>query len=98
MISKRLIREMKTSQKYVIYNVLFQWIALIANICLMFCASSLIVNVLNRALTVSGIWIIAAIAAISLGVRFACALASSKRAGFLPKACGSRCAKKSTPG
>lgn len=78
MISKRLIREMKTSQKYVIYNVLFQWIALIANICLMFCASSLIVNVLNRALTVSGIWIIAAIAAISLGVRFACALASSK--------------------
>lgn len=78
MISKRLIREMKTSRKYVFYNVLFQWISLLANIGLMFCAAFGLVQVINRTISASQVaWLFAAVV-LFLAIRFGCSIAASK--------------------
>ncbi|MCR8644400.1 ABC transporter transmembrane domain-containing protein [Paenibacillus sp. N1-5-1-14] len=76
MINKRLIREMSHSKKYIGYNVVFQWICLLANVAAIFTIGLLLQdlyegNTVNLLLTTS--IIIGAIA-----VRFICNLFAAK--------------------
>jgi ABC-type transport system involved in cytochrome bd biosynthesis fused ATPase/permease subunit len=86
MINKRLIGTVSDSKKYIAGNVIFQWIALVANICLMTDITYLLValfykKVENRDFVISG--------CVALGcviVRFLCNIASSRMSFLSSKA------------
>ncbi len=82
MINRRLIGVVPESRRYVAGNVAAQWVSLAANICLMCSIARLLAGLMDG--TASGAAIIgtAAVGAIALAVRFACALLAS-RLGYL---------------
>ncbi len=82
MINKRLIGAVPESKKYIAGNVIVQWMALIANVCMMGSIASLLQRLFDRTATTSAIVVTVVIGLIALAVRFVCALASS-RMGYL---------------
>ena len=82
MIKTRLMKLLKGSEKYIIQNILWQWIALLFQIAAIFAAGTFLQSLMTGALN-QGIWIrTAVIAVLSLLVRFGCekmaAIASGK--------------------
>lgn len=79
-MDKRLIGTVKESKRYVMGNVAFQWISLLANICLMagiaMVLSDLFQGRMEHLLAVAGI------AAVTLAIRFLCAIGAA-RMGYL---------------
>ena len=82
MIDKRLIRTVRESKKYIAWNVIYQWISLVANITMMVSIadllSSLFANTADRENFVCTVILLAA----AVGIRYFCAVQSAKM-GYL---------------
>ena len=72
MIKTRLMKLLKGSEKYIIQNILWQWIALLFQIAAIFAAGTFLQSLMDGTLN-QGIWTrTAVIAVLSLLVRFGC--------------------------
>ena len=82
MIDKRLIRTVRESKKYIAWNVIYQWISLVANITMMVriadLLSRLFANTADRENFVCTVIVVAA----AVGIRYFCAVQSAKM-GYL---------------
>lgn len=89
MIDKRLIRTVRESKKYIAWNVIYQWISLVANITMMVSIADLLsrlfANTADRENFVCTVIVVAA----AVGIRYFCAVQSAKM-GYL----SSKAAKK----
>ena len=72
MIKANLIKEMKGSQRYVILNVVWQWIALISQIFAAVSISVLIAGMYLKDVVLEKVWITLIIVGISIGVKILC--------------------------
>lgn len=82
MINKRLIGTVSQSKTYIAGNVALQWCSLAANMVLMTGIASLLASLLSGQADARQLAITGAVAAVCLGVRFACTLGAS-RMGYL---------------
>ena len=82
MIDKRLIRTVRESKKYIAWNVIYQWISLVANITMMVSIADLLsrlfANNADRENYVCTVIVLAA----AVGIRYFCAVQSAKM-GYL---------------
>ena len=82
MIDKRLIRPVRESKKYIAWNVIYQWISLVANITMMVSIADLLsrlfANTADRENFVFTLIVVAA----AVGIRYFCAVQSAKM-GYL---------------
>ena len=82
MIDKRLIRKVRESKKYIAWNVIYQWISLVANITMMVSIADLLsrlfANTADRENFVCTVIVVAA----AVGIRYFCAVQSAKM-GYL---------------
>ena len=82
MIDKRLIRTVRESKKYISWNVIYQWISLVANITMMVSIADLLsrlfANTADRENFVCTVIVVAA----AVGIRYFCAVQSAKM-GYL---------------
>ena len=82
MIDKRLIRTVRASKKYLAWNVIYQWISLVANITMMVSIADLLsrlfANTADRENFVCTVIVVAA----AVGIRYFCAVQSAKM-GYL---------------
>ena len=82
MIDKRLIRTARESKKYIAWNVIYQWISLVANITMMVSIADLLsrlfANTADRENFVCTVIVVAA----AVGIRYFCAVQSAKM-GYL---------------
>lgn len=78
MFNKRLISTVKGSFKYVIQNVILQWVGLLGNIAIIIAIGILLQQVLTGTITLSNILIVAAIAIVSLTIRYIATVQGSK--------------------
>ena len=76
MIDKRLIRTVRESKKYIAWNVIYQWISLVANITMMVSIADLLsrlfANTADRENFVCTVIVVAA----AVGIRYFCAAAA----------------------
>ncbi len=82
MINKRLIGTVKESKKYIAGNVICQWVSLAANIAMMGAIAHMLQSLYEGNTQDGQIGLTAAIAAVAVIIRFACAVTSS-RMGYL---------------
>ncbi len=82
MIKKRLLNMVPESKRYIILNVLFQWISLIANIVMMAAITGLLAGLFSGTQSTGQIIRTAVICAIALCVRSGCSVSAS-RMGYL---------------
>ena len=82
MIDKRLIGMVPESKKYVVGNVLMQWISLAANVVLMMSITRFFASLYAKNVTGKDFAVFAVIAVMAVAVRFFCAIGAS-RMGFL---------------
>ena len=82
MINKRLIGTVEESKKYIAGNVACQWVSLAANISMMGAIAHLLQHLYEGTADGKSIGITAMFAALAVGVRFICAILSS-RMGYL---------------
>ena len=82
MIDKRLIRTVRESKKYIAWNVIYQWISLVANITMIVSIADLLsrlfANTADRENFVCTVIVVAA----AVGIRYFCAVQSAKM-GYL---------------
>lgn len=82
MIDKQLIRTVRESKKYIAWNVIYQWISLVANITMMVSIADLLsrlfANTADRENFVCTVIVVAA----AVGIRYFCAVQSAKM-GYL---------------
>ena len=82
MIDKRLIRTVRESKKYIAWNVIYQWLSLVANITMMVSIADLLsrlfANTADRENFVCTVIVVAA----AVGIRYFCAVQSAKM-GYL---------------
>ncbi len=86
MINKRLIGTVKESKKYIAWNVVLQWVSLIANIAMMGAIAHLLQSMFKGSAGTSRIILTAVIAAVAVVVRFICATLSSRMSYLSSKA------------
>lgn len=72
MIKKRLIRLMADSRKYIVHNVLWQWVALCASIAIMMTAGQLLEDGYRERLTLEGVILSAIGIIVCAGLRMIC--------------------------
>lgn len=77
MIDKRLIGTVKESKKYVIANVLLQWVSLLANITMMATVAVLLQKLYNQTADNKAYLLTAAITIGMIVIRYCCSIASS---------------------
>ena len=82
MINKRLIGTVKESKKYIVGNVVSQWVSLAANITMMASIAKMLESLYIGNAVASQIAVTAAVTLVAVIVRFACAVISS-RMGYL---------------
>ena len=82
MINKRLIGTVKESKKYIAGNVICQWVSLAANITMMGAIAKMLQSLFEGTAGNRQIFLTAAIAAVAVLIRFACATAASQM-GYL---------------
>lgn len=82
MINKRLIGAVSESKKYIACNVILQWCALLANIVMMTCITSLLAGLFMGDINKNSIVITAVITICAVLVRFGCAVGAA-RMGYL---------------
>ena len=78
MIDKRLLKMIGSDKKYIYLNVLFQWIALAADMVMMFFLADLIQQLYERTATGGSIGLTLGVSVLALAVRYLCAKESSK--------------------
>lgn len=72
MIKTRLVRLLSHAKKYIVYNILWQWIALLAQIAAVFSIADLLERIIFSAATAENIRNTAAVLLLSVIVRFVC--------------------------
>ncbi|MBQ8622449.1 MAG: ATP-binding cassette domain-containing protein, partial [Oscillospiraceae bacterium] len=82
MINKRLIGTVKESKKYIAGNVICQWVSLAANITMMGAIARMLQSLYDGGASDGQTALTAVIAAVTVAIRFVCAVASS-RMGYL---------------
>lgn len=85
MINKQLINTVIESKKYIIINVILQWISLIANIFMIFAIGNLLQQAYNHDLTKRYIVTTLIISIVAILVRFVCSKGVSKMSYFASK-------------
>ncbi|MGN1165358.1 MAG: ABC transporter ATP-binding protein/permease [Lachnospiraceae bacterium] len=78
MINKRLIGAVGESKKYIVGNVMCQWISLAANITMMASIATLLAGLFEKTVGTRQLVITLIIAVIAMAVRFLCTILSSK--------------------
>ena len=78
MIKKRLLALMKESKKYLVYNVVWQWLAMLTSAVTMFLAGHLVEQAWNRQLTGGRIAGAAAVILVAVGIRMVCSRQAAK--------------------
>ena len=86
MIDKRLIGTVRESKKYILGNVVFQWLSLAANIGMMCAIAALFQGLWQGSAGTAQILRTALIAALAAGMRYFCAVASSRMSYLSSKA------------
>ena len=82
MINKRLIGTVKESKKYIVGNVVSQWVSLVANITMMAAIAKMLESLYEESTVEGQIALTAAVTIVAVIVRFACTVISN-RMGFL---------------
>ena len=82
MMDKRLLSFLGSSKKYIIWNVVFQWLSLCMNIVLMMSTANLIQKLYNGTATSSNLIMLAVIVVLALVVRYVC-VQGENRMSFL---------------
>lgn len=78
MINKRLIKTVHNSKKYIIANVIFQWISLLSNIFLILTVSNLIEKIYNKEWTSTYLYHSIFYIVLCIILRFICTILSTK--------------------
>ena len=78
MINKRLINSVSESKKYIAANVIFQWLSLISNICMIFSITNILQQLFTHTLNSKTLTYTAIIIIVSICIRFICTVLSSK--------------------
>ena len=86
MIDKRLVGTVRESKKYILGNVVFQWLSLAANIGMMCAIAALFQGLWQGSTGTAQILRTALIAALAAGIRYFCAVASSRMSYLSSKA------------
>lgn len=82
MINKRLISTVKESKKYIVGNVILQWISLLANIGMMLSITKLLAELFEQTAEMKDIMTTLCVAIAAVLVRFACTVGAAKM-GYL---------------
>lgn len=82
MIDKRLIRTVRESKKYIAWNVIYQWISLVANITMMVSIADLLSRLFANAADRENFVCTVIVVAAAVGIRYFCAVQSAKM-GYL---------------
>lgn len=82
MINKRLIRTVGESKRYIVGNVLLQWLSLLANIAMMAAITALLAGLFSGSADGGSLLAAALAAAAAIAVRFACTTGAA-RMGYL---------------
>ena len=82
MIDKRLIRTVRESKKYIAWNVIYQWISLVANITMMVSIADLLSRLFANTADRENFVCIVIVVAAAVGIRYFCAVQSAKM-GYL---------------
>lgn len=85
MISKRLIKEMKSSMKYVKRNVIYQWLSLLSNIILIITIGSFINDLIEEKINGHSLIILVTIAFSMILIRSFCMIQASKMSYYASK-------------
>ena len=80
MIDKRLIRTVRESKKYIAWNVIYQWISLVANITMMVSIADLLSRLFAN--TADRENFVCTVIVVAVGIRYFCAVQSAKM-GYL---------------
>jgi ABC-type transport system involved in cytochrome bd biosynthesis fused ATPase/permease subunit len=78
MINKRLIGIVGGSKKYIGFNVVFQWLGLASNICLILSVTNLLGRLAQREFDATLLLITLAVALVSLAIRILCSVQAAK--------------------
>lgn len=82
MINKRLIGTVKESKRYILGNVAFQWISLVANIIMMMSITGYLAGLFEKIVTMQDMWRTIGIAVVAVLVQMGCSIGAS-RMGYL---------------
>lgn len=82
MIDKRLIRTVRESKKYIAWNVIYQWISLVANITMMVSIADLLSRLFSNTADRENFVCTVIVVAAAVGIRYFCAVQSAKM-GYL---------------
>ena len=82
MIDKRLIRTVRESKKYIAWNVIYQWISLVANITMMVSIADLLSRLFANTAARENFVCTVIVVAAAVGIRYFCAVQSAKM-GYL---------------
>jgi len=82
MIDKRLIRTVRESKKYIAWNVIYQWISLVANITMMVSIADLLSRLFANTADRENFVCTVIVVATAVGIRYFCAVQSAKM-GYL---------------
>ena len=82
MIDKRLIRTVRESKKYIAWNVIYQWISLVANITMMVSIADLLSRLFASTADRENFVCTVIVVAAAVGIRYFCAVQSAKM-GYL---------------
>ena len=82
MIDKRLIRTVRESKKYIAWNVIYQWISLVANITMMVSIADLLSRLFANTADRENFVCTVIVGAAAVGIRYFCAVQSAKM-GYL---------------
>ncbi len=85
-MDKRLLSFLGSSKKYIILNIVFQWISLCMNIVLMMSTANLIQKLYQGTAQTSNLITLAVIVALALIVRFACVMGENRMSFLSSKA------------
>lgn len=85
MINKRLIKEMKSSMKYVKRNVIYQWLSLLSNIILIITIGSFINDLIEEKINGHSLIILVTIAFSMILIRSFCMIQASKMSYYASK-------------
>lgn len=83
MIKTRLVRLLSSAKKYIVFQVIWQWLALICQVLMIYSVSMILEDILYGTVTSEQLWKCALWAAVALAVRFVCdrrAVAASYKA------------------
>ena len=86
MINKRLIGIVRESKKYIVGNVVCQWLSLVANIAMMGAIARLLEKIFEGAADERQIGMTAAVALVAVVTRFFCAVSASRMSYLSSKA------------